>query len=59
MGLQSMRSQRVLTVTERLTRNRALSALEARPGSTGRHGPLPTLLLWFALPTLLLWFAQP
>ena len=47
-GLQSMRSQRGLTVTERPTLKTPVSALEARSGSAGKHSPLPTPLLWFA-----------
>ena len=47
-GLQSMRSQRGLTVTERPTLKTPVSALEARSGSAGKHGPLPTPLLRFA-----------
>ena len=47
-GLQSMRSQRGLTVTERPTLKTPVSALEARSGSAGKHGPLPTPFLRFA-----------
>ena len=42
MGLQSTRSQKVLTGTEWPTLKTPLSALEARSGSAGKHGPLPT-----------------